>query len=107
MPRYATPPLPEEAERIVTLGINRTKVAILLALGALGGTAKTADIAREMNLAEQPIRSTLLRHLWDLERAGYVSASQTDTGTYPSWTIHPENITADLSALMAKWTPTD
>lgn len=91
----------------MTLGINRTKVAILLALSTLGGTAKTGAIAAQMNLAEKPIRSTLLRHLWDLERAGYVSASQADTGTYPTWTIHPENINTDLAALMAKWTPTD
>ena len=107
MPRYATPPLPEEAERVVTLGINRTKLAILLALSSLGGTAKTADIAREMNLAEQPIRSTLLRHLWDLERASYVSSEQSTAGAHPTWTIHPENINADLNALMAKWTPTE
>lgn len=107
MPRYATPPLPEEAERIVTLGINRTKVAILLALSALGGSAKTADIAREMNLAEQPIRSTLLRHLWDLERSGYVSSDQGTAGAHATWTIHTDRINADLHALMAKWTPTD
>ncbi len=109
MPKYATPPLPPEADRVVTLGINRTKLAILLALAHLGGTARTSDIARALDLPEQPIRSTLLRQLRDLETAGYVTTEPPNPpkGTSAHWTLHAEAINADLAALMARWTPRD
>ncbi len=91
----------------MTLGINRTKLAILLALANLGGTARTADIAEALDLPEQPIRSTLLRQLWDLDKAGYVTTDQANStkGVPAYWTLHPEAINADLTALMARWTP--
>lgn len=108
MPKYATPPLPPEADRVVTLGINRTKLAILLALANLGGTARTTDIARAIDLQDQPIRSTLLRHLWDLEKAGYVTTEQPTNpkgGAHATWIIHSEAIHDDLTALIARLTP--
>jgi len=92
----------------VTLGINRTKLAILLALANLGGTARTTDIARAIDLQDQPIRSTLLRHLWDLAEAGYVTTEQPTSpkgGAHATWIIHSEAINTDLAALMTRWTP--
>jgi predicted transcriptional regulator len=92
----------------VTLGINRTKLAIVLALAHLGGTARTSDIARVIDHQDQPIRSTLLRHLRDLEKAGYVTTEQPTNpkgGAHATWKLHPETINTDLTTLMARWTP--
>lgn len=103
MPRYATPPLPADVERVVILGFNATKLAILIAIAELGGVARTSDIAPRVPTT----KATLLHHLRELVDAGYVSVDQpVSAGIRASWTIHPDRLNADLQALMKAWTPT-
>jgi DNA-binding transcriptional ArsR family regulator len=101
VPRYATPPLPP-LEPVVSLGFNRTKLAILIALADLGGQARTPDIAARVPLA----KSTLLHHLKELADADYVTADQPiSAGVRVAWTIHADRLNEDLTNLMRHWTP--
>ena len=89
----------------MTLGINRIKIAVLVALSDEGGTSTTAQISQ----AVPSIRTTLLRHLKELEAEGYVTADlpmeQWKPGVRVAWTLNPDRLHADLQGLIRRTSP--
>jgi len=107
VPRLSTPDIPERLERVVTaLGLNRAKVAILVALAQEGGSADTPRLHAVTGLA----RTILLRYLKDLEADGYVSGVPDEGGRRPGvrvhWTTNYAHLEAEMLTLLASWKPT-
>lgn len=106
VPRLSNPDIPERLERGVTaLGLNRAKVAILVALAQEGGSAETPRLHAITGLA----RTILLRYLKGLEMDGYVSGVPGPEGRRPGvriqWTTRYDQLEADLLALLASLRP--
>ena len=106
MPTYSDAPLPVELDELVGMGMNRVKLAIVVALTHHGGTLSTPDLvaALEGNVAG----TTNVRNLHELEDDGYV------TGVPPRgdrrrrltrWTLNHAKLHADLRALIQATTP--
>jgi DNA-binding IclR family transcriptional regulator len=93
-------------EALVTLGINRIKLAVLLALTDEGGTATTAQISQ----AVPSIRTTLLHHLKELVAEGYVTADlpmdEWTRGVRVAWTLNSDRLHADLRELIQRTSQT-
>ena len=105
MPRYASPPLPPEVDRAVqTLGINRARLAIIIAL--IHGATTMPEIADVTGITTM----TVNRHLRELEEAGVVTASLPPS--HPArrrasltWTIGLDQVQEELGALAAALSP--
>jgi len=88
------------------MGMNRVKLAIVVALAKHGGSLSTPSLVSAMEGAG----TTIVRNLHELEDHGYV------TGDLPRgdrrrrltrWTLNHAKLHADLRALIQATTPTD
>ena len=107
MPTYSDAPLPVELDALVGMGMNRVKLAIVVALTQHGGTLSTPDLVAA--LEGKVAGTTIVRNLHELEDHGYV------TGDPPRddrrrrltrWTLNHAKLHADLRALIQATTPT-
>lgn len=102
MPIYAQPPIPGRLAALVTLGLNQSKLALLLALAQAGGSASTAELIDATGL----VRTSALRHLTQLSQHGYISPDNpVRKGTWPVWTLDHAKLIADLQDLIVQVTP--
>jgi len=105
VPRYATPPIPPELVRLVNLGMNQTKVALLVALATEGGSATTVQLRAAVPME----RSSLHRNLKALIADGYVSADvpleEITPGVRVRWQLKHEALRGDLDELVRRTTP--
>ena len=101
MPAYSDAPLPVELDALVGMGMNRVKLAIVVALTQHGGTLSTPDLVAA--LEGKVAGTTIIRNLHELEDHGYV------TGDPPRgdrrrrltrWTLNHAKLHADLRALI-------
>ena len=70
MPTYSDAPLPVELDALVGMGMNRVKLAIVVALSRHGGSLSTPDLVGA--LEGQVAGTTIVRNLHELEDHGYV-----------------------------------
>lgn len=107
MPAYSDAPLPVELGALVGMGMNRVKLATVVALTQHGGTLSTPDLVAA--LEGKVAGTTIIRNLHELEDHGYV------TGDPPRgdrrrrltrWTLNHAKLHADLRALVRATTPT-
>lgn len=108
MPTYSDAPLPVELDALVGMGMNRVKLAIVVALAKHGGSLSTPSLVSAMEGGVAG--TTIVRNLHELEDHGYV------TGDLPRgdrrrrltrWTLNHATLHADLRALIQATTPTD
>ena len=106
VPTYSDAPLPDGLDALVGMGMNRVKIAIVVALAAHGGSLTTPDLMAA--LGSELAGSTVARNLHELEDHGYV------TGDLPRherrrrrtrWTLNHARLSADLSTLVQATTP--
>jgi DNA-binding HxlR family transcriptional regulator len=106
VPSYSDAPLPVGLDGLVGMGMNRVKLAIVVALAAHGGSLTTPDLMAA--LGGELAGSTISRNLHELEEHGYV------TGDLPreerrrrrtQWTLNHDRLNADLGALVRATTP--
>jgi DNA-binding IclR family transcriptional regulator len=92
-------------ERLVNLGMNQTKVALLVALAAEGGSATTVQLRAAVPMQ----RSSLHRHLKALIADGYVRADvpleEITPGVRVRWQLNHEALHGDLDELVRQTTP--
>lgn len=107
MPAYSDAPLPVGLDSLVGMGMNRVKLAIVVALAEAGGRLTTPDLVAA--LGGGVAGTTIARNLHELEDHGYV------TGDLPrderrrrrtQWTLQHKRLHADLRALIRATTPT-
>ena len=107
MPTYSDAPVPVEVDALVGMGMNRVKLATVVALTQHGGTLSTPDLVAA--LEGKVAGTTIIRNLHELEDHGYV------TGDPPRgdrrrrltrWTLNHAKLHADLRALIQATTPT-
>ncbi|MGJ3510156.1 helix-turn-helix domain-containing protein [Enemella sp. A6] len=83
-------------------GMNRVRVAIMLALAARGGSATTNELIEEL----QTRQNTISRHLRDMEETGAVVASvprdQRVGGVPVSWSLDRVKVRAQLDWLRVR-----
>ena len=101
MPTYSDAPVPVEVDALVGMGMNRVKLATVVALTQHGGTLSTPDLVAA--LEGQVAGTTISRNHHELEAPGYV------TGDPPRgdrrrrltrWTLNHAKLHADLRALI-------
>lgn len=106
MPTYSDAPVPVELDALVGMGMNRVKLATVIALTQHGGTLSTPDLVAA--LEGKVAGTTIVRNLHELEDHGYV------TGNPPHderrrrltrWTLNHAKLHADLRALIQATTP--
>ena len=106
MPAYSDAPLPVELDALVGMGMNRVKLAIVVALTQHGGTLSTPDLVAA--LEGKVAGTTIVRNVHELEDHRYV------TGDPPRgdrrrrltrWTLNNAKLHADLRALIQATTP--
>jgi DNA-binding HxlR family transcriptional regulator len=106
VPSYSDAPLPVGLDGLVGMGMNRVKLAIVVALAAHGGSLTTPDLMAA--LGGELAGSTVARNLHELEDHGYV------TGDLPReerrrrrtrWTLNHARLIADIGALVEATTP--
>ena len=107
MPTYSDAPVPVELDALVGMGMNRVKLAIVVALTQHGGTLSTPDLVAA--LEGKVAGTTIVRNVHELEDHRYV------TGDPPRgdrrrrltrWTLNHAKLHADLRALIQATTPT-
>ena len=107
MPTYSDAPLPVELDALIGMGMNRVKLAIVVALTRHGGSLSTPDLVAA--LEGKVAGTTIVRNLHELEDHGYV------TGGLPRgdrrrrltrWSLNHAKLHADLRALIKATTPT-
>lgn len=105
VPKLTDAPIPPGLERLLSLGLNRAKVAILVALSDAGGAAPTRTVVDATGI----IRPTVLTALRDLEEHGYVLGDvpfeERRQGVPLTWSIQSDALAVDLRALAQAWTP--
>ena len=106
MPAYSDAPLPVGLDALVGMGMNRVKLAIVVALTQHGGTLSTPDLVAA--LEGKVAGTTIVRNVHELEDHRYV------TGDPPRgdrrrrltrWTLNHAKLHADLRALIQATTP--
>lgn len=108
MPAYSDAPLPVGLDSLVGMGMNRVKLAIVVALAQGGGSLTTPDLVAALGGAVAG--TTITRNLHELEDHGYVSGDLPRDGRRrrrTEWTLHHERLHADLRALIEATTPTE
>lgn len=106
MPAYSDAPLPVGLDPLVGMGLNRVKLAIVVALARGGGRLATADLVAALGGAVAG--TTIARNLNELEDAGYVSGDLPRDGRRrrrTHWTLHHERLHADLLTLIQATSP--
>ena len=107
MPAYSDAPLPVGLDALVGMGMNRVKLATVVALTQHGGTLSTPDLVAA--LEGKVAGTTIVRNVHELEDHRYV------TGDPPRgdrrrrltrWTLNHAKLHADLRALIQATTPT-
>lgn len=110
MPTYAQPPIPNGLVRLVTLGLNQVKLALIVELAHAGGRASTPDLLAAIEAHGTGVavpRATALRHLRALREQGYVSTEEPSReGSKSTWVLHASRLHHDLRALIEDTTPT-
>lgn len=106
MPTYSDAPLPVELDALVGMGMNRVKLAIVVALSRHGGSLSTPDLVGA--LEGKVAGTTIVRNVHELEDHGYVS------GDLPRgdrrrrltrWSLNHAKLHADLRSLIQATTP--
>ena len=106
MPTYSDAPLPVELDALVGMGMNRVKLAIVVALSRHGGSLSTPDLVGA--LERKVAGTTIVRNVHELEDHGYVS------GDLPRgdrrrrlthWSLNHAKLHADLRSLIQATTP--
>lgn len=91
----------------MNLGLNQTKVALLIALANEGGSATTVQLRAAVPMQ----RSSLHRHLKALIADGYVTANvpldEITPGVRVRWQLNHEALHSDLGDLVRRTTPKD
>ena len=106
MPTYSDAPLPVELDALVGMGMNRVKLAIVVALSRHGGSLSTPDLVGA--LEGQVAGTTIVRNLHELEDHGYVigDPSRGDRRRrLTRWSLNHAELHADLRALIQATTP--
>ena len=106
MPAYSDAPLPVELDALVGMGMNRVKLAIVVALTQHGGTLSTPDLVTA--LEGEVAGTTIVRNLHELEDHGYVTGDphrQDRRRRRTHWTLNHAKLHADLRALIQATTP--
>lgn len=89
----------------MTIGMNQTKLALLIALAAEGGSATTVQLRAVVPMQ----RSSLQRHLKALIADGYVTADvpleEITPGVRVKWHLNHEVLHGDLLDLIRRTTP--
>lgn len=89
----------------MSLGMNRTRLAILVALAKLGGGAYAAALVESTGI----ITPTLIIYLKELEAEGYVVGDvppeERRRGVRVYWTLRAERLHSDLRDVIAATTP--
>lgn len=108
MPAYSDAPLPVGLDPLVGMGLNRVKLAIVVALAQGGGRLTSHDLFAALGGAVAG--TTVARNLNELEDTGYVSGDLPRDGRRrrrTQWTLHHERLHADLQALIRATTPAE
>ena len=109
VPTYAQPPIPNGLVRLVTLGLNQVKLALIVELAQAGGRASTPELLTAIashGTGVQVPRATALRHLRALQEQGYVSTEEPSReGTTSVWVLHAGHLHQDLRNLISDTTP--
>lgn len=106
MPAYSDAPLPVELDALVGMGMNRVKLAIVVALTQHGGTLSTPDLMGA--LEGQVAGTTIVRNLHELEDHSYVNGGpprDERRRRLTRWTLNQAKLHADLRALIQATTP--
>ena len=106
MPAYSDAPLPVELDALVGMGMNRVKLAIVVALTQHGGTLSTPDLVAA--LEGKVAGTTIVRNLHELEDHGYVTGDPLRDDRrrrLTRWTLNHAKLHADLRALIQTTTP--
>ena len=89
------------------MGMNRVKIAIVVALAQHGGSLSTRELVAA--LGGEVAGTTIARNLQELEDYGYVTGDLPPRRPPPAphrWTLNHAQLHADLRALIQATTPT-
>ena len=106
MPAYSDAPLPVGLDALVGMGMNRVKLATVVALTQHGGTLSTPDLVAA--LEGTVAGTTIVRNLNELEDHGYVSGDpplRDRRRRLTRWTLNHPKLHADLRTLIQATTP--
>ena len=106
MPAYSDAPLPVGLDALVGMGMNRVKLAIVVALTRHGGSLSTPDLVAA--LEGRVAGTTIVRNLHELEDHGYVHGHPPRGDRrrrLTRWTLNNAKLHADLRALIQATTP--
>jgi len=106
VPTYSDAPLPAGLESLVGMGMNRVKIAIVIALADHGGSLSTPGLVAALGGEVAP--TTISRNLQELEGYGYVTGHLPPDGRRRRrtvWTLHHNRLHTDLRALIDATTP--
>ena len=101
MPAYSDAPLPVGLDALVGMGMNRVKLAIVVALTQHGGTLSTPGLVAA--LEGKVAGTTINRNLHELEDHGYVTGDPLRDDRrrrLTRWTLNHAKLHADLRALI-------
>lgn len=107
MPAYSDAPLPVGLDALVGMGMNRVKIAIVVALAQHGGSLTTRELVAA--LGGEVANTTIARNIQELEDYGYVTGDLPPDGRRRRrtvWKLHHAHLHADLRALIQATTPT-
>ena len=107
MPTYSDAPLPVELDALVGMGMNRVKLAIVVALAKHGGSLSTPSLASAMDGGVAG--TTMVRNLHELEDHVYVTGGLRRGDRrrrLTRWSLNHAKLHADLRALIKATTPT-
>ncbi len=107
MPAYSDAPLPVELDALVGMGMNRVKLAMVVALTQHGGTLSTPDLVAALD--GKVAGTTIVRNRQELEDHGDVNGDPPRGDRrrrLTRWTLNHAKLHADLRALIQATTPT-